>query len=237
MAAGKFIRFGRKTIRFHTRGMKKKTASSYRRRYRRNGTSTVVNRGTTGFPDKLIVKMRYCDTYTLGNGVNTIGSHTFRANSVYDPDYTATGHQPLYFDQLATIYSNYKVIKTAVGCQFMSTQGVTAGNIICGVDISANDTVETNPDTIRERPGSKFKTLTPQRPATIKTGWNLRRSAVTSDDNWTSLASTNPVNVDYIKVYATSADGTTALPSDVCSVQVDLTYTVVWYNAIAVSGS
>lgn len=36
--------------------------------------------------------------------------HLFRANGIFDPDVTGTGHQPLYRDQVADLYTNYTVI-------------------------------------------------------------------------------------------------------------------------------
>jgi len=52
------------------------------------------------FPPMLLTKMTYAvsmvyDMTTTGYSINT-----FRANSMYDPDYTGTGTQPRYFDTL-----------------------------------------------------------------------------------------------------------------------------------------
>lgn len=61
------------------------------------------------------VKMKYTDgvllTTTTGIGVTT---YAFRANSLFDPDQTGTGHQPYRFDQLAAIYQRYRVLKSKI---------------------------------------------------------------------------------------------------------------------------
>lgn len=43
---------------------------------------------------------------TLGVGFQT---YTFRCNSLFDPDLTGTGHQPLRYDQLAAMFNSYRV--------------------------------------------------------------------------------------------------------------------------------
>jgi len=57
-------------------------------------------------------KLRYADniSQTSGASAGTFGSEwAFRLNSLYDPDYTYTGHQPYGFDQLASLYYSYRV--------------------------------------------------------------------------------------------------------------------------------
>lgn len=56
----------------------------------------------------VVVKLRYFDHYSLVLGAL---SQTFRLNSVYDPDYTNAGHQPYGFDQMAGLYSFYRVVR------------------------------------------------------------------------------------------------------------------------------
>lgn len=64
-----------------------------------------------GFPDKMRVRLKYVDQVSLDATASVPAIHVWRANSLYDPDYTATltGHQPSNFDKLATIYDRYTV--------------------------------------------------------------------------------------------------------------------------------
>jgi len=57
----------------------------------------------------------------------TVNDHQFRANSLYDPDYTVVAslnplstqnHQPLGFDELMQIYSKYQVLGSKITCTF-----------------------------------------------------------------------------------------------------------------------
>ena len=58
-------------------------------------------------------KLVYTDTILLSStGSVAFNTHTFRANSVFDPDWTGAGHQPTRFDQLAALYQRYEVLKS-----------------------------------------------------------------------------------------------------------------------------
>ena len=42
-----------------------------------------------------------------------------RANDIFDPDYTGTGHQPMGFDQWAVLYNHFVVLGSKVTCRFV----------------------------------------------------------------------------------------------------------------------
>lgn len=42
---------------------------------------------------------------------------SYRINSIFDPDYSATGHQPMYHDQYAQLYTQYRVDKVKIICE------------------------------------------------------------------------------------------------------------------------
>ena len=68
-------------------------------------------------PDALKVRMRFTKfvTITPGSTLDTYGHYTFRANSVYDPDYTAiTGRRALGLSIYDDLYSKYRVKKCAI---------------------------------------------------------------------------------------------------------------------------
>lgn len=208
-----------------------------RRKYRNFKPRILTLPGHSGFPEKMIVRLKYVDSHTLGDNTASMASFTYRCNSIYDPNYTAGGHQPFYHDQFAQIYQNYKVVKMAFNLRALSTQGAANSNIFYGVDnINSDTTVDIDPNTIRERPGSKFKYLTPQAGSMIKTGWNIKKSSVKDEDGYTATFGTNPTNTDFIRFYVCSADGT-ALPTSVAKLTVEILYTVELFNLVMVQGS
>jgi hypothetical protein len=91
-----------------TRSTSRRTTSSKRVKYA--NVPTVVKPGT-------IVKMKYTDLITLSNFAVGQDYHTFRAASIFDPDLTGSGHQPLGHDQWAQLYQRYRVL----GCKMKVT--------------------------------------------------------------------------------------------------------------------
>ncbi len=63
---------------------------------------------------KNLVKLNYADVITLAPGAGAIVIHQFRAASIFDPDFTGTGHQPLLHDQYALLYGRYRVISAKI---------------------------------------------------------------------------------------------------------------------------
>jgi len=70
-------------------------------------------RGVSLVPDQMRVVLKYNQVITMVN-VAGIGTHVFRLNSLFDPDLTGTGHQPLGFDQWATLYGEYQVMGSRI---------------------------------------------------------------------------------------------------------------------------
>jgi len=68
-------------------------------------------------PKQLFNTVRYVDWFTF-NFTSGLGTYVFSANSLFDPNTTGTGHQPLVFDQLAALYNHYTVLKSRLKATF-----------------------------------------------------------------------------------------------------------------------
>jgi len=77
-----------------------------------------------GFPDRIQTTLRYTDIWALGPGAQA-GQYTYRGNSLFDPDYTSTGHQPRYFDQYSAVYSKYLVTSSSIKVSVMNNAGTS----------------------------------------------------------------------------------------------------------------
>lgn len=73
--------------------------------------------------ENAFVKLKYVQCITLSTSATYSGEHAFRINSIYDPDYTGTGHQPYYHDQLQTLWKYYEV----KGCKIKTTFTASGG--------------------------------------------------------------------------------------------------------------
>lgn len=61
-------------------------------------------------PTTYYTKLRYSESINRTIGVGQADYFTFRANSVYAPTQTISGHQPRGFDQLMLLYNQYTVV-------------------------------------------------------------------------------------------------------------------------------
>lgn len=65
----------------------------------------------SGMTKEKRVSLRYCQKVDISTTAGVLGSHVWRANSLYDPNYTDTvgDHQPMGFDNWADLYNHYTV--------------------------------------------------------------------------------------------------------------------------------
>jgi len=77
-----------------------------------------------GFPDRLVVKLRYADYISLVCTSGALAKQVMRMNSIYDPDLSSTGHQPLYHDTYAGIYDHYAVISSVAHIEIVNPSAV-----------------------------------------------------------------------------------------------------------------
>lgn len=66
-------------------------------------------------------KIRYVQDISLSITAGAPSYYQFRANGVYDPDYTGAGHQPMRFDQMAQFYADYTVVGSKITVKHMGS--------------------------------------------------------------------------------------------------------------------
>jgi hypothetical protein len=95
------------------------------------GLKMSIGSVRSGFvlPERMDVILRYSAEISLHAASGVAVSYVFRANDLYDPDYTSTGHQPLGFDQLCLFYKRFLVRKSV--CK-MTPLWSTVSNLIPG---------------------------------------------------------------------------------------------------------
>lgn len=141
-------------------GKKKYNRRRRGRRYRRKNYN-MVSIGRAPVPRSSLVKFRYTDDAILNGGVATSAVHLWSANSLFDPNFTATttGHQPMGFDQWSPFYDHYTVIGAKIIAQFMPPSGFQSENQIVGVYVDDNSVPDTSYHGIREQPESNWKLM------------------------------------------------------------------------------
>lgn len=107
----------------------------YRRRKKRS-----VPLPLNGFPSSKMVRFRYADTFALDPAAGAVATHIFRANSLYDPDSTETGHSPPNFDTWMSIYNHYTVIGSKITVSFTPTTTTSVNPGILGCMLTDSGT-------------------------------------------------------------------------------------------------
>lgn len=67
-----------------------------------------------GVPAGQRVTMKYSQQVFLSDAIIGLSEQVFRAGSIYDPDLSGTGEQPLGHDQWATLYQKYRVLGSRI---------------------------------------------------------------------------------------------------------------------------
>lgn len=108
--------------------------------------------GSTGFPRTLRVKLKYHETVAFSSATGAVSSNIFRLNSLFDPNETGVGGQPMYYDQLAAVYGKYVVLNSVIKCTFApvtETAATSCWNV--GIVGNQNATISTDGDTNAEQ--------------------------------------------------------------------------------------
>lgn len=181
-----------------------------RRRRRR------VPRLRLGFPSTKLVKLRYCAPLNLDASAGSIGTHTYRMNSIHDPDYSGIGHECRFKDQWAQIYGRYCVLGAKVTVSILSPAApVSAGQKI-GIQMSGTDTGLTFPNTditaLLEAPMIRARMRTvhtnPSRTKPLSHYWSFKKTMGRlnpTDDVVSSTMTSSPSHAAYCVVFAGSA--------------------------------
>lgn len=136
---------------YKKKAYKRKPRKYYKKKYYRKASLNVI-------PKSLVKKFRYVTDVAIDPvGPGIMSSYIFRANSMYDPDFTSTGHQPYGYDQyVPTLYNHSTVLGSKITCVFsLGNPAVynAQNNLICGISLLDDTTAQTNPSLVREQGG------------------------------------------------------------------------------------
>lgn len=220
---------GRRTFRKFrktTRGRK------YTRRSRKYNRRTSLYRSTNfgGFPKSKLVKLRYNETVSVNPGVASVTAYSFRANSIFDPNQSGTGHQPMGHDQWAAIYNHYIVLGSKIRCTFTPVNSGT-GQAAFGIrldddgsssSLSVSDYIEQGDSVYRVQPDN----YTVSHPISLTKTFSTKKWFAIKDvmDNQTRLGAaigSNPSEIASYVLWVGPADGSTDLGAWLLTVTIE----------------
>lgn len=170
-------------------------------------------------PDSTKVMLRYCDRFAVAPIAGATMQQVFRGNSLFDPDYTGTGHQPTGFDQLSALYKWYNVLASSIKVELVANM---TGTAIASAEVSIIPTVNggdfggTEPEVIRENRYGKLKLMSYQslpQSAThyMTTSKMLGKDVRGTASNTGALYTTNPAEGWFWHVIIQATDEATTL--------------------------
>lgn len=182
-------------------------------------------------PDRTFTKMKYVDFVNLNpSAAGTLGmvSYSFRT-SIFDPDYTGLGHQPLWHDTYLAMYGSYRVYGIKYSIAFANTN--TSQLCTCAIQHSTDppESSAVGFTTILERRGTRVVTVgsNNDRP-TIVSGYmathkpyGMTKKEFIYDEDFDSVNGANPNKASFLNIYATTLN-----TSAVINTRISLTYYV-----------
>jgi len=104
-------------------------------------------------PNSTLVRLNYSENLTLSTSLGSIGSYVFRTNDLFDPNYTGTGHQPYFRDQMFALYQYGRVLSMKITFTLITGNSIDPLFVVVGPIQSG--TADTDMQTGSERKGSK----------------------------------------------------------------------------------
>lgn len=178
-----------------------------------------------GFPNSIITKLRYATYLNMTGSSGVLNSNNFAANGLFDPDLSLGGHQPLYFDNYASLYDQYVVIGSKITAEYSSNNSSIGA--YCGIlgddDTTTTGTLEThleqNNSISRLCPAAGGPVLTLTQTFEPLKDFGVDAKA---DGSSATAVTANPTELWVYKVWSLPADLTT-VTTVYCKVQIEYT--------------
>jgi len=176
------------------------------------------------FPQRLRRTLRYVDWVNLTSTSGGQAYYQFRANSLFDPDLSGTGHQPRFFDQLCASvgpYQTYRVHGISARLVFLPTGAPWA--VSAGFTDLSTISYGISGDGIglsyAEFPGwigmiipqSYATPHTMTLKATIAQINNVPEQSVRLEDNYAAAYNANPVDTCYLNIVGNTYGATSTI--------------------------
>lgn len=199
-------------------------------------------------PDNFRVQLTYFDQFPLNAGSTVPDNYVFRANSLFDPNLTGAGHQPLGYDQWTTFYSNWVVVRAAVKFTMtppnLSISTPQIDNAIVAVTPRRNDASALSTVTnALEQPYTRWTMVSGySRPPTLSLTVDCARffgvfpTVYRSSLEYSGAIGANPTQVLHFVLTAGSTQAGTTDP-DPIYVTAEFLFDCVFYNAITLAQS
>lgn len=152
--------------------------------------------------------LHYSTRIALNPSVGGVAaSYVFRLSSIFDPDFTGVGHQPVGHDQLEPLYERYQVWKVDFHVEFANRS--TTENQRVGYRISDSSSTSSDPDVNVENGNCEWRLITPGGDSKMFTGTvqvpkvhGVSYKQYMSNDDYGANFGNNPAEEAYFHLWA-----------------------------------
>lgn len=178
-----------------------------------------------------IKRFKYTEFFTINPAIGSVGSYVFKANDMYDPNYTGVGHQPYGYDQIQQFFNHFQVIGSKI--TFTVYPGNNTPPMVMGVKLDdTNSLTSTNVDAILEQPFVKRKLISNGSSQSGKDTqithtfsgpkfFKIAPSAFKGNRTYMGTSSSSPSEEAYYLCFVGPTNGSTDLTSYDCSVEIE----------------
>jgi hypothetical protein len=195
-------------------------------------------------PQSIIAKHKMATVFTLSQDYQTTGigannRHNFRINALNDADLTSgQQNQPRMFDEMAAMYTTYRVLGCRVSVKFINLSGEPVYCLI--VPGNQQVTTATDPQTIKELKGAQSRichSVDSGPRSVIRMNYNYSpekiegrpKSHIRGNPDFEALTSAIPVELHFLSIMAHQVS-TTLGGQNNATVQCEVTFnwTCLW---------
>lgn len=202
----------------------------------------VATKNPLPFPERHRCVLSYSEVNKLTAPASTLTAFYYWQTSLYDPRGSVGGHQPLYFDQLAAIYSRYRVDKVHYDVSF-DVLDAAAMSGVSGYGYFAAQKVTTfdgDVELLEERPYTNRKAISLYTGPTMMKGTliphkvlGVTRQRYVDDDTFSAVVGANPTNMMFMTPYVWNQSATAYS----VSVRIKLSFECTFFELSTVAKS
>jgi len=186
-----------------------------RRKAKRSSTSMVVSKNSP-IPDRYMTRLKYTELVTLSyTGTNKY--YQFNLNNLNDPNRTGSGHQPMGYDQLSSLYDKTRVHGCAYEIILSNTNAAYQGEVV--VQLRPDSDVAASFEDAMEAAYRQYRCLGSEgaQPVTIK-GYvglaklfGISKATLNTDSDFIAGIGGNPANQACLTIWAQNTATATAI--------------------------
>ena len=147
--------------------------------------------------------LRYTEYQNLDPGAGTTVRHVYRANDLFDPNFTGIGHQPRGFDEWMQLYKKFVVTKAKLTVHAKLLENLVGA--IIGVTVATDAKTSADLRDYTEGRYTVYKVVNSENAVEVTQEFDLQNwkpTKIFSDEGVHGTASNSPTDVWYFNVFA-----------------------------------